>query len=85
MGKKVRPNGVPTVEVVLLGPIGGGKKIKVKAENLKRLKEFLNRDSQLAEWLKVSAVAINGKFITNLEEELKEGDEVLILPPVCGG
>jgi molybdopterin synthase sulfur carrier subunit len=73
------------VKVVLLGPIGGGKELKLEVKTLAQLKEILNRDPELREWLKVSAVAVNGEFVTDLNRELKPGDEVLILPPVCGG
>ncbi|MRJ06870.1 MAG: molybdopterin synthase sulfur carrier subunit [Epsilonproteobacteria bacterium] len=68
-----------------MGPAGGGEEREIEAQNLHQVKEILNRDSNLKEWLKVSGVAINGKLVTDLDHPLKEGDKIVILPPVCGG
>jgi molybdopterin synthase sulfur carrier subunit len=72
------------VTVEFLGPIDK-KNIEVDVKNLKELKELLNKDEEIKKWLENSAVAINDKIITSIEAELKDGDRVAILPPVCGG
>ncbi len=72
------------VIVEFLGPIGK-RPLKLKVNTLKELKEELNKDESLKEWLKECAVAVNDKIVTSLDVTLKEGDKVVILPPVCGG
>jgi molybdopterin synthase sulfur carrier subunit len=73
------------VKVKFLGPLGGGREEELEVENLQELKEVLNRDPELREWLKVSAVAVNDQFVTDPNYRFREGDRILILPPVCGG
>lgn len=72
------------VKVEFLGPI---KKpdLEVKASNLSELKEILNQDESLKEWLEICAVAINDEIVCELNTMLKSGDKISILPPVCGG
>ncbi|QKF65317.1 MoaD/ThiS family protein [Campylobacter corcagiensis] len=72
------------VKVEFLGPI---KKpdLEVKASNLSELKEILNQDESLKEWLEICAVAINDEIVCELDTMLKSGDKISILPPVCGG
>lgn len=72
------------IRVEFLGPIKKDD-LEVKASNLAELKEILNKDESLKEWLEISAVAINDEIINTLNKELKNGDKVSILPPVCGG
>jgi molybdopterin synthase sulfur carrier subunit len=72
------------VKVEFLGPIQK-EPIEVDVKSLKELKEILNKDEELKEWLRVSAVGVNDKIVTNLDTPLKDGDKVVILPPVCGG
>lgn len=72
------------IRVEFLGPIKKDA-LEIKASNLAELKEILNKDESLKEWLEISAVAINDEIISNLDKELKNGDKVSILPPVCGG
>ncbi len=72
------------VIVEFLGPIGK-RPLKLKVNTIKELKEELNKDESLKEWLKECAVAVNDKIVTSLDVTLKEGDKVVILPPVCGG
>lgn len=72
------------IRVEFLGPIKKDD-LEVKASNLAELKEILNKDESLREWLEISAVAINDEIINALDKELKNGDKVSILPPVCGG
>ena len=72
------------IRVEFLGPIKKDD-LEIKASNLVELKEILNKDESLKEWLEISAVAINDEIINTLNKELKNGDKVSILPPVCGG
>ncbi|MEO1958244.1 MAG: MoaD/ThiS family protein [Nautiliaceae bacterium] len=72
------------VKVEFLGPIQK-EPIEVDVKSLKELKEILNKDEELRKWLRVSAVGVNDKIVTNLDIPLKDGDKVVILPPVCGG
>jgi molybdopterin synthase sulfur carrier subunit len=72
------------VKVEFLGPIGK-ENIEVDVKDLKELKELLSKDEEIKKWLENSAVAVNDKIVTSIEVELKDGDRVAILPPVCGG
>jgi len=72
------------ITVEFLGPINK-EPIKLNVKNLKELKEELKKDESLKKWLKSSAVAVNDKIVNSLDIELKEGDKVVLLPPVCGG
>ena len=72
------------IKVEFLGPIGL-ESTEFNASNLKELKEILSKDENLKKWLEISAVAINDKMVFDLDCELKDGDVVSILPPVCGG
>jgi molybdopterin synthase sulfur carrier subunit len=72
------------VKVEFLGPIGK-ESIEVDVKDLKELKDLLSKDEKIKKWLENSAVAINDKIVTSIEVELKDGDRVAILPPVCGG
>lgn len=72
------------IRVDFLGPIKKDD-LEIKASNLAELKEILNKDESLKKWLEISAVAINDEIINSLDKELKNGDKVSILPPVCGG
>lgn len=72
------------VEVEFLGPIGK-EKAKFEISNLKELKEILQKDESLKKWLEISAVAVNDKIVCDIDFLLKDGDKVVILPPVCGG
>ena len=72
------------VKVEFLGPIGK-ENIEVDVKDLKELKDLLSKDEEIKKWLENSAVAVNDKIVTSIEVELKDGDRVAILPPVCGG
>jgi len=72
------------VKVEFLGPINK-EAMEIDIKNLKELKEYLSNDEELKGWLKNSAVAVNDKLVTSLDVELKDGDRVAVLPPVCGG
>lgn len=72
------------VKIEFLGPINKAD-IELEISNLKQLKDKLNQDESLKDWLVNSAVAVNDKIVQNLDVSLKSGDRVSILPPVCGG
>jgi len=72
------------VQVEFLGPIQK-KPLELEVKNLKELAEYLQKDAELSTWLDNCAVAVNDTLVSSLEKELKEGDKVVLLPPVCGG
>ncbi|NLK67492.1 MAG: MoaD/ThiS family protein [Campylobacteraceae bacterium] len=72
------------VKIEFLGPIGKPD-LEVRASNLQEIKELLNQDESLKEWLEICAVALNDTIISDLNVALKSGDRVSLLPPVCGG
>ncbi len=72
------------VKVEFLGPIGK-KPIEIEAKTLKEVAEILNKDEETKKWLAECAVAVNDKLVSSLDVELRDGDRVSLLPPVCGG
>ena len=72
------------IKIEFLGPINKNT-MEIKASNLIDVKSILNEDSELKEWLKDCAVAVNDEIVCDLNRELKSGDKVSLLPPVCGG
>ncbi|BCX79998.1 MoaD/ThiS family protein [Campylobacter sp. 19-13652] len=72
------------VTVEFLGPIAR-ESISVEAANLRELRDILAKDSEIKEWLKSCAVAVNDELVSDIDTELKNGDRVSLLPPVCGG
>ena len=72
------------VTVEFLGPIGK-EPLQLNITNLNQLSEILKQDDNLIEWLQNSAVAINDTLVQDKNSELKDGDKVSLLPPVCGG
>ncbi len=72
------------VRVEFLGPIQKDA-LELEIVNLSELATVLQKDTSLKEWLKNSAVAVNDTIVTSLEGELKDGDKISLLPPVCGG
>lgn len=72
------------VKVEFLGPIGKSD-LEINASNLKQIKEILNKDESLKEWLEICAIAVNDMIVDNLDVDLKDGDKISLLPPVCGG
>ena len=71
------------VRVEFLGPIQKEPK-ELDINNLNELATILQGE-ELQEWLKNSAVAVNDTLVCSLDVELKDGDKVSLLPPVCGG
>ena len=72
------------VKVEFLGPISK-EPLEVDIKNLQELKEILKKDENLKEWLDSLAVAVNDEIVSSADIELKDGDKVSLLPPVCGG
>lgn len=72
------------VLVEFLGPLNK-EPIELDIKNLKELKEILKNDKDIKNWLEEVAVAVNDKLVSSLDIELKDGDKVTLLPPVCGG
>lgn len=72
------------VKVEFLGPINK-ENLELKVKNLKELKEILQKDESLKEWLELCAVSLNDEIIFDENTELKTGDKIALLPPVCGG
>ena len=73
-----------SIKIEFLGPIGKSP-IEIEATTLSQVKEVLAQDSSLSSWLESSAVAINDEIINSIDIDLKDGDRVSLLPPVCGG
>lgn len=72
------------VKVEFLGPIGLEAK-DFDVANLEELRVELQKIEALSEWLKLSAVALNDEIVEDLSTPLKDGDRLVLLPPVCGG
>lgn len=72
------------VKVEFLGPINK-ENLELEVKNLKELKEILQKDESLKEWLELCAVSLNDEIIFDENTELKNGDKIALLPPVCGG
>ncbi|MGM0622798.1 MAG: MoaD/ThiS family protein [Campylobacterota bacterium] len=72
------------VKVEFLGPIEK-ESMELEVQNMRQLQQHLQKDSEIAQWLDRCSVALNDTLITSLDLELKSGDRVAILPPVCGG
>jgi molybdopterin synthase sulfur carrier subunit len=72
------------VKVEFLGPIGK-EPLELDIKNLKELSQILKEDASLHQWLENSAVAVNDKLVSSKDYELKDGDKISLLPPVCGG
>ncbi|ECQ7085680.1 MoaD/ThiS family protein [Campylobacter jejuni] len=72
------------VKVEFLGPINKDN-LEFKVKNLKELKEILQKDESLKEWLELCAVSLNDEIIFDENTKLKDGDKIALLPPVCGG
>lgn len=72
------------VRVEFLGPIQK-ETLELEITNLTQLAQLLKDDEQVKEWLDNSAVAINDSIVSSRDVELKDGDKISLLPPVCGG
>lgn len=72
------------VIVEFLGPINKDD-MKLDIKNLSELSEILKNDKEIYSWLDTCAVAINDTLICSKDIDLKDGDKISLLPPVCGG
>ncbi|GAA7260266.1 MoaD/ThiS family protein [Helicobacter pylori] len=72
------------IKVEFLGPIGLEAK-EFEVQDLHELKNKLQEIEALHEWLKICAIALNDKIIEDLNIPLRDGDQLVLLPPVCGG
>ncbi len=72
------------VKVEFLGPIQKDA-LELDIKNLNELAAILQEDTEMTEWLKNSAVAVNDTLVSSLEAPLNDGDKISLLPPVCGG
>ncbi|MDD5400681.1 MAG: MoaD/ThiS family protein [Sulfurimonas sp.] len=72
------------VTVEFLGPIQK-ESLKLEIANLSELAKILQNDEEMQPWLENSAVAVNDMLVSSRDIELKDGDRVALLPPVCGG
>lgn len=72
------------IKVEFLGPIGK-ESVELDISSLKELKEHLQKDEDLKDWLTLCAVAVNDNIVSSLDTPLKDGDKVCLLPPVSGG
>ena len=72
------------VRVEFLGPIQK-EPLELDITNLNELAEILKDDAQMQEWLQNSAVAVNDTLVSTKDYALKDGDKIVLLPPVCGG
>jgi len=72
------------VKVEFLGPINKDV-MNLDIKNLKELSLVLKSDESLFSWLETCAVAVNDTLVFSKDYELKSGDKVSLLPPVCGG
>ena len=72
------------VRIEFLGPINK-ENMDLEINNLSELSEILKNDKEVSTWLETCAVAINDTLVCTKDVELKDGDKVTLLPPVCGG
>lgn len=72
------------IKVEFLGPMVQ-EVIELEAQTLAEVASQLQNMESVAPWLEKCAVAVNDEMTANLAMQLKDGDRVSILPPVCGG
>jgi len=70
------------VLIKFLGPISRDD-LEVEISNSNELKEIIKQNVD-KEWLDILAVAVNDKIVSSLDD-IKDGDIISLLPPVCGG
>ena len=72
------------ISVEFLGPINKAR-LELDVGSLKELKEILKQDESLKEWLELCAISLNDVMVFDENTNLKAGDKIALLPPVCGG
>ena len=70
------------VVVKFLGPIAR-EDLEIEIKNVDELKEILKKELS-SEWLESVAVGVNDEIVSDLTN-IKDGDVITLLPPVCGG
>ncbi|RUM57738.1 MAG: molybdopterin synthase sulfur carrier subunit [Nautilia sp.] len=70
------------VVVKFLGPLSREDKL-FDVKNSDDLKDKLKKEIG-SEWIESVAIAVNDKIVSDLNN-IKDGDIISILPPVCGG
>ena len=70
------------VLIKFLGPISRDD-LEVDVENIDELKKII-KENVSSEWIESLAVAVNDNIVNDLNE-IKDGDVISLLPPVCGG
>jgi molybdopterin synthase sulfur carrier subunit len=70
------------VIIKFLGPIAKDDMV-VKVTNGEELKNVIKENID-EKWFSTIAIALNDKIVSNLDE-IKDGDVISLLPPVCGG
>ena len=73
------------IRIEFLGPLRAHAPLELEVANLGELRAHLAQKPELSKWLGICAVAVNDEIIKDENFVLKNGDRVLILPPVCGG
>jgi len=72
------------IKVEFLGPINK-EPLEMEAKTLLEVSRKLKEEPSLKDWLPKCAVAVNDTMVNDLNMNLKDGDKISILPPVCGG
>ena len=72
------------VKIEFLGPINK-EDMNLDIKSLLELSEILKNDKDVSTWLETCAVAVNDTLVSSKDIELKDGDKISLLPPVCGG
>ena len=72
------------VRVEFLGPIAR-EPMELEVASLAELSKRLYEEESIRPWLEKCAVAVNDVMVKDPSHPLKDGDQVAILPPVCGG
>jgi molybdopterin synthase sulfur carrier subunit len=70
------------VLIKFLGPISRDD-LEVEVNSSDELKEIIKQNVD-SEWLEKIAVAVNDEIVSSLDN-IKNGDVISLLPPVCGG
>ena len=68
--------------IKFLGPISRDD-LEVNVKSSEELREIIKQNVD-DRWLDKIAVAINDEIVSNLDN-IKDGDVISLLPPVCGG
>lgn len=72
------------VKIEFLGPINK-EPLNLDIKSLDELSDILKNDDEVSSWLENSAVALNDTMLQDRSVQLKDGDKISLLPPVCGG